>query len=67
MLPSLYECSSFRESDSLIACESSLTSDQLTSPQKLQWNISQESANDINTAKRNLDKYGTNSMLAGIL
>ena len=49
---------SFSPSDDLLAHESAVVvpSHQLNSAQKLQWNISQESAEDIEVAKVNLDK-----------
>ena len=48
----------YTESDGLLAHESTVVvpSHQLNPAQKLQWNISAETAKDIETAKVNLDK-----------
>jgi len=57
MFVKYYSNVTFRKLDSLIDYESSVSSHQLNPAEKLQWNISLECANDINTAKVNLDKY----------
>jgi len=43
--------------DDLLTYSSPVSNEQLTQAQQLEWNINSESANDIEIAKMNIDRY----------